>query len=507
MNHENKSADMSLAARCITGVDARWPVIKYLSLAFYAAWILLTMTSGATLGTMEGSPSGRYNAILYLLSGIPLATCLLLAGVFHKQVRKIVGKDIAIIAASVLAGICTFLVASGFATTCSFAVFIAASIGTGLGTSLLCLRIGCVYSDMTRGNPFLITATACLLSNLLYFMCVGISGPLKDITISLLPLIAALCSCVNAQADGQIAQAEEERIPVKKLSKGYLPKLFISVFMMCISIGAIRGLAGLLHTSDAVAWESNLCVFFSFVVLTVIVVVYAAVLAVKNFEISKIYFPIIIATASIVVVCLLLGQYVDALKSIVVNTSYNIFIVVIWCILQDIAYRTNIGSVRAYGFGRGVSAAGTTLGWMIAMTVTESSLDPASAIPAVFVITAVLVLVAAALLLSEGTISIALMRGYGQIASAPREHNEQEIAERETRSFEDACSQIAEEMSLTAREAQTLELLGRGRTIGFVAEELGISYNTVKGYTKNVYAKCNVHSRQELIDEIEHRLS
>ena len=52
-----------------------------------------------------------------------------------------------------------------------------------------------------------------------------------------------------------------------------------------------------------------------------------------------------------------------------------------------------------------------------------------------------------------------------------------------------------------------MELLGRGRTVGFVAEELGISYNTVKGYVKNVYAKCGVHSRQELIDAIEQHMN
>ena len=69
-----------------------------------------------------------------------------------------------------------------------------------------------------------------------------------------------------------------------------------------------------------------------------------------------------------------------------------------------------------------------------------------------------------------------------------------------------ACAELAAAHGLTAREAEAMELLGRGRTVGFVAEELGISYNTVKGYAKNVYAKCGVHSRQELIDAIEQRI-
>ena len=62
---------------------------------------------------------------------------------------------------------------------------------------------------------------------------------------------------------------------------------------------------------------------------------------------------------------------------------------------------------------------------------------------------------------------------------------------------------MSSRFGLTARESEVAALLGRGRTVGYVADELGISHNTVKGYIKNVYAKCDVHSRQDLIDLIE----
>lgn len=508
MDTENESARTSLMRRCICGADTRWPIVKYLSLAFYTAWILLTMTSGVTLGVQDELLAGRYNAMLYLFSGVPLAACLLVSGIFHKQARKLVDKDAFVLAMSAVAGLCTLCIASGLATKGSLPLFATASIGTGLGTSFLCLRIGCVYGDMSRGNPFLIAASACLLSNLLYFMCVGITGLLKDVVVSLLPFIAALCSCTNARNTETARQAEEERIPLSSLSRGYLPKLLIAVFIMCISIGFIRAFAGLSHSPETVAWESNLCVFASFVILAIIVIAYAAALSVSNFEISKIYFPIIIVTASLVVVCSLLGQYVDTLKSVLINTSYNIFIVAIWCILQDISCRTNAGSVRVFGLGRGASAAGTTLGWLLSMMVSQLASGPSAVLPFAFVSCALLVLTAAILLISEGTISIALMRGYAQIATPkPSAQKNENVSPKDNISFTSACEQISQEMHLTAREAQTLELLGRGRTIGFVAEELGISYNTVKGYTKNVYAKCGVHSRQELIDMIEGKLT
>ena len=45
-----------------------------------------------------------------------------------------------------------------------------------------------------------------------------------------------------------------------------------------------------------------------------------------------------------------------------------------------------------------------------------------------------------------------------------------------------------------------MTLLAHGNTATRIQEELGISYNTVKYHVKNVYAKMDVHSQQELID-------
>ena len=69
--------------------------------------------------------------------------------------------------------------------------------------------------------------------------------------------------------------------------------------------------------------------------------------------------------------------------------------------------------------------------------------------------------------------------------------------------FDRACMTLASEAKLTARETEVLALLARGRTIGYVADELVIAQNTAKGYVKNVYAKLGIHSRQELIDAVE----
>ena len=47
---------------------------------------------------------------------------------------------------------------------------------------------------------------------------------------------------------------------------------------------------------------------------------------------------------------------------------------------------------------------------------------------------------------------------------------------------------------LTAREADVLRMLARGRTYAKAAEELGMSPHTVSTHVKNAYRKLDVHN-------------
>ena len=53
---------------------------------------------------------------------------------------------------------------------------------------------------------------------------------------------------------------------------------------------------------------------------------------------------------------------------------------------------------------------------------------------------------------------------------------------------------------MTKRETEILSLLARGRDVSFICNELYLARNTVKGYTKRIYARLDIHSKQEAID-------
>ena len=56
---------------------------------------------------------------------------------------------------------------------------------------------------------------------------------------------------------------------------------------------------------------------------------------------------------------------------------------------------------------------------------------------------------------------------------------------------------------LSTREAEVAELLARGETVARIAESLFVSENTVRTHSKRIYAKLDVHKKQQLRDLVD----
>jgi DNA-binding NarL/FixJ family response regulator len=74
-----------------------------------------------------------------------------------------------------------------------------------------------------------------------------------------------------------------------------------------------------------------------------------------------------------------------------------------------------------------------------------------------------------------------------------------EIARRVVESFRNKSRVPGESVNLTAREAETLQLLSRGYSNKEIAEELGMAYETVRSHLKHIYEKMHVRSRGEAV--------
>lgn len=83
-----------------------------------------------------------------------------------------------------------------------------------------------------------------------------------------------------------------------------------------------------------------------------------------------------------------------------------------------------------------------------------------------------------------------------------REVHEQEQGALETYLLP-RCSRIASSNGLTQREAEVLDLLGRGHSYAFIAESMYISEATVRTHARNIYHKLGVNDQEGLINLID----
>ena len=104
------------------------------------------------------------------------------------------------------------------------------------------------------------------------------------------------------------------------------------------------------------------------------------------------------------------------------------------------------------------------------------------------------------------------------IAVAARTHGSEDVAsptqvpetteaptERDLR--HDACQAIASQATLTEMETLVLEFVSMGYTVARIAQERGVTENTVRTHTKGLYRKLDVHSKQEVIELVEARMA
>ncbi len=64
----------------------------------------------------------------------------------------------------------------------------------------------------------------------------------------------------------------------------------------------------------------------------------------------------------------------------------------------------------------------------------------------------------------------------------------------------EACQAMAPAYGLTEREVQICALIAQGHTLDAIAERLGLSANTVRSYSKDLYRKLGVHKKQEVVE-------
>lgn len=507
------AARLSLAS-LLADLDEQWPSVKFLGFGAYYAWIFLCYNSSVVFGGPETSTSSSAILDMYLISTAALSVVLVIAGFFEKTVKRLIESRACVLGMAVVAMFATLLVAWASTQGLDNPLFFIGGALTGVGTAFVALRLGSVYSQVDARQAFMYTCGSFIFAGMLYFVCIGIPQQAGLSLVSVLPLIAAAFTMAAVRRPDPF---EGDVVPSRELPRGYFARLVVAVAVISVITGVVKGIMAISQPLYA-AQDQGIIIVFATGIVAVLLFLFVGLLA-RDFDISLLYYPVIILACFGNLVVPLFGG-VGYIQAECVSIAYNLFILVAWCLFANVANRTDLSYVRVFGWGRGASAAGTTIGWFVGSTLAPLLVDNASNMVALSMAMVFVLMVVAMVVLSESTISRALRKTRNAASNArtgdffpnglvSSDDTNAVDAEKEGLGrkgvWTQSCNAIAEEAGLSARERDVLFLLGKGRTIEYVANDLGISFNTAKSHIRNVYAKTNVHSKQELQALIEGR--
>lgn len=540
-------------------IEDEWPALKYLGFGCYYAWIFLCY-SGDVLFSEAGLINGvSAQTVMYLLSTTALAVTLLTAAVFHKHVAKLVARARVVVGAAVVASLATGLVAWTEQAAANPAFWAGCAL-TGIGTAFVSLRFGIMYSIMAARKAMTNVAAAFALAGAVYFVVEGVPHQLALVLCCLLPLLAALFTALFDPS--RTGRPGRPVVPASSLPPHFFLKLAVAISTFSAIAGFCNGLDANTELANvAVLHGCHAVMVFSVSVVALLLLAVGGAID-RDFDLSKLYYPIIVLACFGVVVSPLLGGY-DPVQRTFVGAAYNLFILFVWCLLAHVASRTDLAPVAVFGWGRGASAVGTTIGWLGSAIVTPRLAEKPDTLMAFAVVMVFVLVVISMVVLKEGAIDQVLSQtdagaagGVSSVPGARRRRdgltvpmrceacaagaaaesdelagrgcatavagagvqavgastaqqqvapvdaaNVAEVLDKQAgHGLANGCAQVAERFGLSDREGEVLALLVAGRTIEQISQELCVSFNTAKSHVRHVYTKTGVHVRKELFE-------
>lgn len=511
-------------------LDEQWPSFKFLGFGAYYAWIWLCYNSTLLFPDPASAVVGIYD--IYLASTTAVGFCLVLCALFYRVAAPLVGRNRVIIAAGSVAALGTLLTAwCSCRPDWAWSVWLMGAL-TGVSTSFIALRLGVVYSVLPARRAVMYTASSFIFACLLYFVAVGLPFGWGLWFMALLPLLAAFMASTSTTVDKGVVKLRDRVAPTEVLppsgsdetpmTHSFTARFVIGIGLYSLIVGISRafpsgeGLVGVNEDGAVIVFLTALIAVFLFVIMGYLN---------KQINIARLYSMAIVLTAAgilLIPVCDVLffpgaGQYFE---SRAIGIAYALFVLTIWCVCAHLAHSTGTSAVKIFGLGRGSSALGTTLGWVIGGAIRDNVSDLASVIIQISVLMGFVLFAVALLVLNEDFISrvtaqeveegsgdtlgvgavseLGGVEGFGDTEGLGglRAHSPR-------RSWRDRCEFLVHHYGLSPREAEVLLLLGKGRTLDYIHNELGISMNTTKSHARNIYQKVGVHTRSELLDLIE----
>ena len=520
----------------LTG-DLKQLRLRHLGFAFFFAWMSMFMHGPQLiLGTWDGSaqPMMTEHASFVPLATLTVASALtmLFYGIarnvrppisLHRSTRAsasaliIIGtvlSSLSIVTGMWIADLLSLPTSS--ASLIASAMASAASAIAGVGMAKTMVMWGEFYGCIGSRRASVYICASVFLSSALYYLTAYLSPIPRLVAICLYPVLSMSLLTKNQpeidiRYSGSLVQ---ESGPGTSGPNGLRLNPLPTKILVCAALyGAVSGLVAgsslIFDAAAGVADSSQAQQASSIDPIAGMVVAVLLLLGIALFGSSIdrgfTYRPTILI---MVVGCALLpfaGGLHGQIATAIVGGGYMFFYALSWILYSDIAYRAKIPGHRVFSWGRVAGAGGYAAGMAVSAACSQMLGFEVFTPTLVAFITMGLLVLTAVFVLDEKDV----LSGWGKLRDIVPEEASQQAPDRvhDTRKSQESPNAVITrafaDQQLTKRECEILIHLLKGRSLPRIGEDLGIAYTTVNSHVASIYAKCGVHSRQELIDMAE----
>lgn len=502
----------------------RVPSLGIVGAALWIAWITLIYSADLALG--EGGVSQQSTASAFVYSTLTLGLSLMGLSLVPAWTRRLLAPA-PLAVASCVAAAATLVVLNG--ASVPFAAFALCAAATGCATALVALRLAIVFSEVESRSMLMGMGAALLLGVLVYAfaMMLVLCDLVVPAAVILVLLVPLAVFCLNLEeAENGVLEAAPPAEESRRRPSSTLVRLAVFAAMSLFLLSLTRGYyPSLIEPS---AFTVSRCMVAMGLALVALLVMVGAWASPRDAAFGTLCYGLLVAAVLVVLVLALVN--VDAtVMGDVSSVLFGVTCICLWALLCRMSFRSGADAVRVVGLGFGAACLGATAGVGVGALIFDRGMP--EGLLSFVMAAAIIVCVAGSLFLlrrddivrlmepapssanveagaasgtapAAGTVE-AMVAGGG---SAPGEAtSDASVLDGYQASLQRLCVLVGIDHGLSSREVDVLEQLVVGKDAKAIADELYISFNTVRSHIRRIYVKLDVHSRQELLDKVKNQ--
>ena len=473
-----------------------WPALPYMALGALLASVYIASSGTAWLSDSE--TNGGNLSVLTVTTSLSAGGLMLLSTFAVPRVRSWLERPTACLwagAVSSFGALIVILIGPYYLTPMLpypviRSLFFIGGILFGVGLGAIALRCGQLYGALPPRQVILYVAYSQFVVGASFFIvlgspawapvpgCPSLAGMAAFVLLPLAAGILASFSRHIEQPTPTLARDHSRR----SLPKSFW-KLLAVVFVFSCIVSSVYASTVAVSSIETTLSGSRL-VMLARMLLALVLAVVAVGTEGDRLNFGKLYSVVMVASVALVA-CLPLVTVLHTVIAQVVSLSSVVFELFLWCILAFIVFQRRTSAVIVFGYGYGAYQLGNGIGWLFGAQLAGTLFGAVGEFDRLFAPG------------EEGAPSLdeLLMRDLAAESEGPAREDEPVRKGR----FGLAIEALAADYQLSPRETDVLRCLAMGYNSSTTASKLGISWNTVRTHTRNVYGKLGVHSQQELI--------